>query len=817
MKVPVKWLKSLVPTDLSAQEIARRMTMAGLEAENIEQIGDSWEHVYVGEVVRVDPHPDADRLTLPHVVAGEHEITVVTGAPNIAPGQKVVLALAGARLIDPYADELKYRTLKPSTIRGVRSEGMVCSEKELGLSDEHEGIMILDDDAPVGVPLREYLGDEVIEFEITPNLVHAFSVLGIARELAAILGEQVEEPALADLSSVPRADEKVEIAAPEHCGRFTYTLFENVTIQPSPNWLQRRLTAAGLRPINNYVDVSNYVMLEMGHPTHPFDADKLVSDEIVVRLARPGERITTIDHVERELDAETLVIADREKAVGIAGIMGGVDTEVTDATTRVLLESAWFEPKSIRRTTRYLRLNTDASARFGRDIDPNGASLAAQRFVELIKEIDPGARVVQYADQFLRPRERRTVTMRYAEIERLLGMTVPLERVLEIFERLDFEPQVDDRGEETIIVARPPTYRNDVTIAADLVEEVIRIHGYEHIPETLITGTAVPVSREPARLVDQIAQNALVEAGLFQVQTYTMINEDDLLALSPSGDQLPEVLGGYPRPEEPFVRAANPLRADWVLMRPTMLPSVLKIVGENLKYTDCVPVFETARTYQPRGLDELPDERRGVVVVLAGNRDRFGLYNSEPESFDFFDIKGVVEHLLTRLGGDEAEFQRVSHPSLHPGRAAAINLKGVQIGVLGELHPRVAERFGINARTAVAEIDLEPFWSRLNAPWNVRPVGRYQPVRQDFAIVVEEHVPAADVEQAIRAGAGPLATEFVLFDIYRGENLEPGTKSLAYRVTFSAPDRQPAEHEIERARDRIAKSVRRQVGGSLRA
>ncbi len=728
----------------------------------------------------------------------------------------MALALAGARLVDAYSDEFRYKTLKPSSIRGVRSEGMVCSEKELGLSDEHEGILVLDDDAPVGATLREYLGDDVIEFEITPNLVHAFSVLGIARELAAILDRTAEAPSLADLSLLPRADERVEIAAPAHCGRFTYTLFENVTIGPSPGWLQRRLNAAGLRPINNYVDLSNYVMLELGHPTHPFDADCLASDDIVVRLANDGETITTIDHVERELDDQTLVIADKGRAVAIAGIMGGADTEVTESTKRILFESAWFEPKPIRRTTRLQRLNTDASARFGRDIDPNNASTAAARYVELVKEIDPGARAVSFADQFLRTRDRRSVTMKYSEIERLLGMTVPLQRVVDILERLDFCPQVEEREDETLILVNAPTYRNDISIPADLVEEVIRIHGYEHIPETLITGEAVPVVRDPARLVDQVAQDALVEAGLFQVQTYTMINEDDLRGLSPAGDEIPPVLGGYPRPEAPYVRASNPLRSDWVLMRPTLLPSILKIVGENLKFSDSVALFETARAYQPMGTDALPDERRSVVLALSGANAPFGLYNAEPDPFDFYDGKGVVEHLLVRLGGERATFKKVDHPSLHPGRAAAVELDGIQIGTVGELHPRVAERFGIGSRTAVAEIDLESFADHLNDPWNVQPVGRYQPIQQDFAIVVPDSTPAGLVEATLRRAAGALATECILFDIYRGESLDPGMKSLAYRVTFAAPDRQPAEHEIERARDRISKAVRKDVGGSLR-
>lgn len=817
MKVPVRWLREFVATDLPSEEIARRLTMAGLEAESIERIGEGWDKVYVGLVEKVERHPNADRLVLATVVAGEHRLTVVTGAPNIAAGQNVALALVGARLIDGHSEEIREKTLKVGDIRGVRSEGMVCSEKELGISDEHEGIMVLPEDAPAGLPLRDYLGDDVIEFEITPNLVHDFSVQGIARELGALLDLPVKPLATADLSALPREDERVEIADADLCGRFTMTLIENVTIAPSPAWLAQRLQHAGVRPINNVVDISNYVMLEMGHPTHPFDADKLVSDHIVVRRARPGEPIETIDHVERELSGDMLVIADREKANGIAGIMGGVGTEVEDTTTRVLLESAWFDPKGVRRTSRELKLVTDASARFQRDIDPNGASIGAARFVELLKEIDPGARPVHFADVFLRPRERRSLTFKFSEIERLLGMVIPLDESLAILRRLEFEPVAEESAQGTLITVSIPTYRNDVSLPADLVEEVARINGYENLPETLAYGRTAPVFRDPARLVDDVAQDALVEAGLFQVQTYTMIADDDLVALSARGDAIPYVLGGYPKPETDYVRAVNPLRADWALMRPTLLPSVLKIAAENLKYSERVAIFETARTYQPRGLDELPDERRAVVIVMAGKREPFGVYHTESAEFDFFDVKGAVETLLGRLGARDVTFTPVEHPSLHPQRAAAVERGGVQIGTLGELHPRVAARFGIDTRTAVAELDLEPFHTTLLENWSSSPVSRFQPIRQDFAIVVDEATPAAAVAEAIQGGAGPLATEITVFDVYRGTTIGDGKKSLAFRVTLSAPDRQLSERELDRLRERIEQTVQRRVGGVLRS
>lgn len=816
MKVPVRWLREFVAAELPSEEIARRLTMAGLEAESIERIGIGWDKVYVGLVAKVERHPNADRLVLATVVAGEHELTVVTGAPNIAAGQKVALALVGARLIDGHSEEPREKTLKAGEIRGVRSEGMVCSEKELGISDEHQGILVLPEDAPVGAQLRDYLGDDVIEFEITPNLVHDFSVQGIGRELGALLDLPVKPLATSDLGALPREDERVDIQDAELCGRFTMTLIENVSVAPSPPWLQQRLTHTGVRPINNIVDISNYVMFEMGHPIHPFDAAKLVSDHIVVRRARPGERMETIDHVERELSDNMLVIADREKAVGIAGVMGGVGTEVDESTSRVLLESAWFDPKGIRCTSRELKLVTDASARFQRDIDPNGASIAAARFVELLKEIDPGARPTLFADAFPRPRERRSLTFKFSEIERLLGMEIPLDESLAILHRLEFEPEARESEHGTLISVSIPTYRNDVNLAADLVEEVARIHGYENLPETLPFGRTAPVQREPERLVDDVAQNALVEAGLFQVQTYTMIAEDDLVALSARGDAVPYVLGGYPRPEADYVRAVNPLRADWTLMRPTMLPSLLKVAAENLKYSERVAIFETARTYQPHGLDELPDERRGVSIVMAGRREPFGLYHTESDEFDFYDVKGVVETLLERLGARDVTFNPVDHPSLHPQRAAAIERGGVQIGVLGELQPRVAERFGIEGRVAVAELDLEAFHTTLLEHWSTTAISRFQPVRQDFAIVVDEAVPAAAVAEAIQGGAGPLAASIDIFDVYRGASIGDGKKSLAFRVTLSAPDRQLSEGELVRIRERIEQTVQRRVGGVLR-
>jgi phenylalanyl-tRNA synthetase beta chain len=482
-----------------------------------------------------------------------------------------------------------------------------------------------------------------------------------------------------------------------------------------------------------------------------------------------------------------------------------------------LLESACFDPKTTRRTARLLKLPSEAAARYQRGVDPNLAWPAVERFIQLLSEIDPGARVTAVADQYPRPKSRGEVRMNYSEIERLLGMTIPVETALEILTRLDFNPRVEPADTGDVIVVSVPTYRVDVTLPADVVEEIIRIYGYDTLPERLPDGGAVPIVREVPRLVDRVAQDALVAAGLHQVITYSMISDDDLRSLSPANSDVPDVLGGYPRPESDYVRAVNPLRSDWELMRPTLIPSLLKIVAENRKYVDRVAIFETARTYQPTSRDALPDERRAVTLALCGNREATGWFRAESEKFDFFDAKGAVEVLLDRLGARGVSFDAVSHPSMHPARAAAITIDRVQVGIVGEVHPRVAAQFGIEDRVAVAEIDLEPFVGSLLESWSASTISRFQPIRQDFAIVVDESATARTVSEAIRSGAGPLATDIALFDIYRGTNIPVGKKSLAFTVTLSAPDRQLAEHEVERIRTKIEANVKKRVGGTLRS
>ncbi|MBA2595983.1 MAG: phenylalanine--tRNA ligase subunit beta [Chloroflexia bacterium] len=818
MKVPLRWLKEFVDTGLSVSELAHRLTMAGLEAEKITVIGADWEKIYVGHVAAVAPHPDADRLVLATVDAGEHRLTVVTGAPNIAQGQMVPLALAGARLIDGHSEGQVYRTLKPSAIRGVRSEGMVCSEKELGLSQEHEGIMVLEADAPRGAPLVDWLGDTVIEFEITPNLVHDFSILGIAREAGALTDRPVSTPPGYDLDQAPPGPaDLVTVEAPDLCSRYVAVVIDGIGIEASPAWMQRRLLAAGVRPINSIVDVTNYVMLEYGQPLHAFDAGALEGGRIVVRRARPEETLETLDHQRRQLDGEMLVIADAKKPVGIAGVIGGLNSEIHHGTTRIILESANFDMKTTRRTARTLKVRTDASVRFERGLDPNLARDAAARATQIILELSPGATVTAVSDIYPAPLTPRSMSLPFAEIERLLGIRYEPEQVVDVLRRLCFAPEIDGERDDAALRVVVPTWRSDVTLAADIVEEVARVIGYETLPERLPTGQTAPVQRDSVYTMQRAVRSVLTGAGGWETVTYVAISDEDLLRLDPEGE---ESSGLHPVTLSSLIRLRNPLQADRGVLRPTLLPSLLAVAAENLKHERGVRLFELAHVYLPTDLPtaaELPREVNVLGIVLAGLREPLSRFSAADQGeLDFFDIKGMVEGLLSRLGVRGTYFQTVTAAALHPGRAAGLFAGDMQIGLLGELRPDRAQTFGIEtARVAVAEIDLDAMRALAHpVPVNVA-VPRFLPVEQDFAIVVADETTAGEIETALWAGAGPLASAISLFDIYRGPQIGEDRKSLAFRVTFTAPDRALTDAELSKVRDRIRRTLRN-IDGELR-
>jgi phenylalanyl-tRNA synthetase beta chain len=812
MKAPMKWIRELIDPGMSVGDLAHRLTMAGLEAEKISQIGEMWaDKVYVGYVRQVSQHPNADRLVLADVEAGEHRLTVVTGAPNIAAGQKVMLALAGARLYDGHSNSPapEIKTLKPGAIRGINSDGMVCSEKELGLSDEHEGILVLPDDAPVGMLAKDYLGDTVIEFEITPNLAHAFSILGIAREVRALNGAPITQPETIDLAEIADAPANVvTIEDAERCNRYMVLLVDNLNIEPSPLWLSQRLEAAGMRPINNVVDVTNFVMHELGCPMHAFDRDRLEEGRVIVRPAHPGERLQTLDHIDRALTESMTVIADAARPVGLAGIIGGFDAEVSNDTTRVLLEVAHFDPTITRGTSRALRVRTEASARYERGVDSESLPMAVARAAWLIRRVCPGAILTGLADDYPVKSHRNTISFPYDRVERLLGIEIVPDEALAILRRLDIEAAID----AGTLSVTAPTYRRDLNERQDVIEEIAKIAGYDRLPATLPSGGAQPVHRDPIYRLRKAARSILVGAGFSEAVTYVTVHGFDLDRFSDG-----EVTGVVvTTPRERTISLRNALQADRNLMRPTLIPALLEVASQNLRHQPSVRLAELARAYIPSPDEVLPSEPELIGIVAAGRREAIGLDVADDE-IDFFELKGTIDLILARLGAKGPETIRWRHPAFHHGRSAEVRVRGVVIARYGELHPDTAAAYGIEDHRVVAgEINLTALGALVEPRGRDAFVPRYLPVEQDFAVVVDESVLAADIEAAFRSGAGPLLTNIVLFDRFTGNQIGEGKVSLAYRLTFTAPDRTLTDDDLVKVRPRIERTLRQRVDGVLR-
>lgn len=821
MFVPLKWLQEYVDLGgIAVEELAHRLTLAGLEVAGIERVGQEWdrERIVVGQVQEVRRHPNADRLTVVEVTFGPGApLAVVCGAPNIRPGmrgQKVALARAGARLYDGHSAEPRRVTLKMDKIRGVRSEGMICSEKELGLSEDHTGVLLLPDEAPLGVPLADYLGEVVLDIELTPNLGRCYSMIGVAREAAALLGRQLRLPA-------PRPEEAgppiagqvtVEILDADLCPRYSAALVRGVRMGPSPSWMQQRLLRAGMRPINVVVDITNYVMLEFGQPLHAFDYEKLrpkpgrdFPPAIIVRRAAAGERMTTLDGNERLLDPERLLICDGQGPVALAGVMGGLESEVTEATRHVLLESAHFDPICIRRTGQALHFSSEASIRFERGVDPAGTVWALQRACELLEQYAGAATARGQVDVYPLRRQALEIDLPAAEVHRILGIALSAEEVAGLLEPLGFRCVV--RGKVVHVVV--PSFRMDVSLPADLLEEVARMVGYDRIPTTLLRDVLPPQRGNPLLELQERIRDVLVGCGLDEVITYSLTNLRSVSRLLPG---MPEVDASE------YLRLANPLSPEREYLRRTLQNSLLETLALNLRSSERVAIFEIGRVYLPRPDQELPEEPPMLGLALAGRREEAGWQQGTATELDFFDLKGIVEALLGRLGIADARFERSAHPSLHPGRQAALWLGQEEVGVLGEVHPLVREQFELPARRiGLAEFRLGPFLQHVGAR-RYEPLSRFPAVRQDIAVVVDEEVPAVRVAEVIRQAGGSLLREVALFDVYRGGPLPEGKRSLAYRLTFQAMDRVLVEDEVNRLREKkIVPALERELGATIRA
>jgi phenylalanyl-tRNA synthetase beta chain len=864
MRIPISWLKDYVDLVEPVAALAERLTLAGLEVEAVHRIGEWWDPatLVVGRVAAVRPHPAADRLALVEVVlreagadAGEQGArseTVVTGAPDMLglrgvtplPVLKVALALAGAVLVDPHSDRKPRpkKVLEPAEIRGVPSRGMVCSERELGLSDEHDSILLLPDDAPVGKPLREVLGGEVLEIALTPDLARCMSVIGVAREVAALTGAALRLPAAAALPAGSEAgggdevDEikvevEIEIDDPRRCNRYMAAMVRGVAIGPSPAWMRERLRAAGMQPISNVVDVTNYVMLEYGQPLHAFDHDQLVAraaaagvprPSIRVRPAAPGEEITTLDGVERALDGAELLIADSAGPLGVAGVMGGSESGIGADTRNVLLEAATFDAVAVRQAARQLKLHTEASSRFTRGVPATLNEVAVRRAAGLLERL-AGGRLTAVVDRYPVPQAPRRACLTASEVRRQLGLALELPEIRGCLERLEFtvEELPPAGGEasfglrvepgEAVLLCTAPWYRLDVEVPADLTEEVARIVGYAAIPPTRLSDTLPPPFPNPLLETEERIRDLLVGCGLYEHINYTLTTVESHESL------------GLPRQTpERYVALDNPLSANRRVMRRSMLVSAVEALAANLRYTDRIRCFEVGRVYLPeQGYGIRPREERRVSVLLTGPRRRASVHADPagPEPLDFFDLKGVLEALLSGLGWLD-KIEVVPRPGEAPfgPRCAELAAGGDRLGILGELHPAVAERFGLaGRRVCVAELAIEPLvetsWQREAMP----PLSNYPAVVEDLAFVVPEEVSAHDLAAAIRQAGAPLLVALELFDLYRGEPLPAGKKSLAFQLSFQSQDATLGSAEVSAVRQRIEQAVAQTLGGKLRA
>ncbi|GMR22974.1 MAG: phenylalanine--tRNA ligase subunit beta [Acidobacteriota bacterium] len=802
MRVPVKWLSEYVTLNLPVADIAHRLTMAGLEVTGIERTGEEWDGVVVGHVLDVKKHPDADRLSLVSVDVGDETFEVVCGAPNVARGQNIAYAKLGARLFfSDGAHTGEKKKLKKAKIRGVVSTGMVCSERELGLSDEHEGILVLSESTEKGQPLADVFGDTVLDIDMKPNRADGLSVLGVARDVAALTGESLREPDLSFEAFGGAIDGRasVEIQDPDLCSRFTLAIIENIGIGPSPAWMQEALLGAGMRPISNVVDITNYVMLELGQPIHAFDYDKIAEHKIIVRRARRGETLTTLDGRERSFTSEQLLITDPSGAIAVAGVMGGLETEVSDETKTILLEVANFNPVSIRRTAMSLKLPSEASRRFAWGIAPELAPITSRRATKFLVELAGGKASEGLVDAYPRPSQPVTVSLKKKRIPQVLGIDPPEEKVVSSLEALGFGVVCGNGGFDVEV----PYWRRDGRWQDDVVEEVARMVGYETIPAEPLAGRVPPGIPQPVRELRERIRDVLVGAGMQEVITYPLTSMEVLARVV-----APETLEHV----QPLA-VVNPLNVGEERMRTSLRASMLACVARNLRVTKGhLAFFEAARVYTPTK-DALPRESEHVVGAVTGARlDRFG--NTTDAHVDFFDAKAYVERLFDRLSVS-ASFGATEQYGLLSGRTAEIRVADTPVGVVGQVHPKTAQTFGLGQDVYLLEVTLDELVPHVPPVAHYRPFSKYPAVVEDLAVVVDREQTAATVLAEI--ALHPLVANARVFDEYTGEQVPEGKKSLAFAVSYQAPDRTLTDVDVAKAREKIVSRLRARCGAELRS
>ena len=788
MKVSLNWLKDYVEIRMDWKELSHLLTMAGLEVEGATSVGEGFDKVVVAEILSIRRHPNADRLSLVEARTPLESYSIVCGATNIKVGQKVPLALVGARL--PNGIEIKR-----SKIRGVLSEGMLCSEIELGLGQEASGIMILPPQLPLGTELAEGLGlkDAVLDISITPNRPDCLCVMGVAREIAALTRQKmrVPLPSLSDGGEEIHQKTSVTILDQDLCPRYVARMIEGVKIGPSPHWMSDRLEKVGIRSINNVVDVTNYVMMEYGQPLHAFDFEFLEEGRIVVRRAKEGEEFVTLDGVKRTLDGEMLMICDGVKPVAIAGVMGGLNSEIKEDTARVLLESAYFDPAGNRRTSRKLGLETEAAYRFGRGIDYGGCLSAANRASQLIQELAGGRVTEGVVDVYPVPIRPKPIRLRVRRIHQVLGTEVSAKEARNYLENLELEVQEE---KEDVLVVQPATFRGDLEREIDLIEEVARLNGYDRIPITIPTGPPSPEKRSKEFLVERKAIELLIAHGYHEVINYSFTSPV-------SGDKV-----GLP-PDDPrrqVLRILNPLAEDFSVMRTTLIPGLMETVQYNLsRKNSSLKLFELKKVFLSQVGERLPRE----VKFLAGLAMGFdsGPHWAFPQRpVDFYDIKGCVEDLMDALQIKNAKFSKTEDiPYLHPGKASQVVLDHEVLGVLGEIHPEVLGQYEIRGKGYLFEMDFSKMVKWAGEEKRFQPLPKFPAVYRDLSVVVDKAMEAERVMETIRTFRQPYVEEVTLFDLYQEPPIPEGKKGISYRIRYQANDRTLTDEEVNQYHERI--------------
>jgi phenylalanyl-tRNA synthetase beta chain len=795
MRLSLNWLADFVDLTLEAQALADRLTMAGLEVEAVEAVTPGFSGVVVGKVLNVERHPQADRLQVAEVTTGSQTYRVVCGAPNVQAGFLYPFAPPGAILAGGHR-------LKAAKLRGVLSEGMLLAEDELGLSADHVGLMEIPQDLPVGRDLVAALGlaDMVLTIAVTANRPDCLSVLGLAREVAALLDQPLRHPEInLALVAGPGIEARVTILDPVHCPRYAARLINGLSVAPSPFWMRRRLQMAGLRAINNLVDVTNYVLLEFGQPLHAFDFERLRGGEIVVRLPQSGERrFTTLDGVERELNPETLLICDAEGPVALAGVMGGLDSEVTGATTQVLLESAYFNPRTIRRTAKRLGLSTEASYRFERGVDPDGVIHALERATQLMCEVGGGLVAAARLDEYPAPIQHPRLNLRVSRANQVLGTDFTSEQMLHLLRRLHL-PALAVEGEN--LVLQVPPFRGDLEREVDLIEEIARLAGFDAIPVTLPRGeVATPRPGPEVRLL-AAARQLLEGLGFFEVITYSF--QPDRLGSLLTAAEAPAAL-----------RLANPLSEEQAMMRTSLLPGLLDTLRRNtLQQILDVRLFEISKVFGPRADEDLPQEEHWLTGLMYGAREE-AAWNTTPDPVNFFDLKGMVETLLEGLLIPEVAFTPHGLPEyLRDG--ARVFSGSRELGVLGQLRPDIGERLGLEGDIFGFNLNFAAL-TQASIPPRFTPLPRYPAVYRDIAVMLPEGVPAARVAEALYSHGRPWLVEAVLFDVYAGDPVPAGKRSLAFRLSYRDPERTLTDELVNTHHQALVAALEKDLGAELR-